>query len=112
MSDIISKFKSEQRVQGNSILKMGCLGVIKDIIPPQAGQRCFIYQVKRDDNSQSEENERNLWASSSRPLEASDDEIDKDEEAADDEDDEEDYPEPQEDMGVDEEDVVDVPNVP
>ena len=82
-----SKFTLEQRVKGNGILTMNCLVIIKDIISPQNGQRGFIYQVRWDDNSQSEEFERNLWASNEPRLAESDDEVDDFDEAQDDDDD-------------------------
>ena len=53
-------------------------GVITDITQPQRGQRGYVYTVKWDDGSQSEEFERNLWKNTSIGTDRDDDDEDDD----------------------------------
>ena len=76
-----NKYNVNDKVIGRSIRNNMTFGVITDITQPQRGQRGYVYTVKWDDGSQSEEFERNLWKNTSIGTDRDDDDEDDDSDA-------------------------------
>ena len=55
------KFHLEDKVIGRTVERLNHKGIVKDVSPPQTGQRGYKYIVRWDDAVKSFEAEKDLW---------------------------------------------------